>query len=546
MQTSPLSILIVEDDAAARGALYSLIALGYPEIAIRVADNGQSGLAAFRQQPADMVIADLNMPVMDGIEMSAQIKAQAPGVAVVALTAHTDAQFLLRSIEVGIDFYLLKPLVCERLFAVIDEVSQRREMRAAWLAGTGSQTATDHGAVEENVTQLKLAEELLSQSEERSRELFDHSNDAIFILSAADYSILDCNGEAEKVFGYGRQELLGTEIFTLLVDAGRSFMEPVGESAAGQWQIERMSMLKKDGSRLLVSCKFKLITLNADRVFYCSFRDITDRIQTEDEALAVQANLIQADKMASLGLLVSGIAHEINNPNNCILFNSELLAKTWNSTVPILEEFYRDNGDFKLGSFKYSETRDIIPRLFSGLVDGAERVRSIVNMLKDFARQDRGDTLSSFDLNKVITDAIAIVNHEIKKRCRYFYLETGELPPALGNAQQIEQVLINLIMNSLQSLGDPSRAIRINTRLSEDGTHIAITVTDEGEGMSAEVLQHLTDPFFTTRGESGGTGLGLSISSAILRKNRGAISFSSEPGRGTTALVKLSVFPSQP
>ena len=247
--------------------------------------------------------------------------------------------------------------------------------------------------------------------------------------------------------------------------------------------------------------------------------------------------------MASLGLLVSGMAHEINNPNNCILFNSELLAKTWNSAVPILEDFYKENGDFKLGSFKYSETRDIIPKLFSGLVDGAERIRSIVDMLKDFARQDTGDAFAPFDVNKVITNAIAIVNHEIKKRCNYFYLEAGQdVPPAFGNAQQIEQVMINLIMNSLQSLRDVNCAIRVDTALAADGEHIVITVADEGEGISAQVLKRLTEPFFTTRGDSGGTGLGLSISSSILQKNRGTISFASAPGRGTTTKVELRAF----
>lgn len=144
----------------------------------------------------------------------------------------------------------------------------------------------------------------------------------------------------------------------------------------------------------------------------------------------------------------------------------------------------------------------------------------------------------------MITNAIAIVNHEIKKRCNYFYLEASpDLPPAFGNAQQIEQVMINLIINSLQSLLDPNGAIRVNTAPAEDGRHIVVTVVDEGEGMTPEVMEHLTDPFFTTRGDRGGTGLGLSITTSILQKNQGSISFDSAPGKGTTATVRLRVFP---
>ena len=403
---------------------------------------------------------------------------------------------------------------------------------------------TNYIAIKENVTQRKIAEDLLCQSERRFKQLFNQSNDAIIIIRSSDYSIIDCNEGAETMFGYCMEELIGYDIFSLMANPDRSFISLVGNVDKNYWPIEKISMLRKDGSYLLVSGKFKVVTLNSDEVFYCSFCDITDRIRLEEEALAAQARLIQADKMASLGLLVSGMAHEINNPNNCILFNSELLVKTWNSAMPILEKFYRENGDFKLGSFKFSETRDIISKLFSGLVDGAERIRSIVDMLKDFSRQDNGDILASFDVKKVITNAIAIVNHEIKKRCNHFYMESGqEIPPAIGNAQQVEQVMVNLIMNSLQSLPDVNCAVRINTVLDEDGEHIVITVVDEGEGMSSEVMEHLTDPFFTTRSDSGGTGLGLSITSSILQRNRGTISFNSAPGKGTTAKVKLRIFP---
>ena len=135
------------------------------------------------------------------------------------------------------------------------------------------------------------------------------------------------------------------------------------------------------------------------------------------------------------------------------------------------------------------------------------------------------------------------MNHEIKKCCHYFYLEAGaDVPAAFGNAQQIEQVMINLIMNSLQSLRDVNCAIRVTTAWAQEDGHIVITVADEGEGMSDEVLRHLTEPFFTTKSEKGGTGLGLSITESILKKNRGAISFVSSPGKGTTARVELRPF----
>ncbi len=275
-------------------------------------------------------------------------------------------------------------------------------------------------------------------------------------------------------------------------------------------------------------------------LIYAAARDITDMIRLEEEAKLNQAKLIQANKMSSLGLIASGIAHEINNPNNYILSNATLLAEAWRSAMPILEEYYRENGDFNLGDVQYSTVRDNAPRFFSGLVEGAKRIREIVERIKDFARQDTGITEEAFDVGKMILDATAILDHEIKRCCENFRIEAASaLPQARGNVQQIGQVMINLLVNALQALPDRKCAIRIETGKAEDGEQIFIKVEDDGVGIPAEALEHICDPFFTTKRTTGGTGLGLSISASILKENQGTLSFSSEPGRGTTATVLL-------
>jgi two-component system cell cycle sensor histidine kinase/response regulator CckA len=277
-----------------------------------------------------------------------------------------------------------------------------------------------------------------------------------------------------------------------------------------------------------------------DGVIYATARDITEIIRLEEEAKLTQARLIQANKMSSLGLIASGVAHEINNPNNYILTNATLLADAWQAAAPILEEYYRENGDFSLGNLQYSSIRDNAPRLFTGLVEGAKRIRRIVDRIKDFTRQGTEITNEAFDVNKVILDAMAILDHEIKNCCENFRNEAlPGLPPALGNVQQIGQVMINLLVNSLQALPDRRHGIRIATGVSEDGEHIFIKVEDEGVGIPPEELERICDPFFTTKRATGGTGLGLSISASILKENQGMLSFASEPGRGTTATVLL-------
>ena len=155
MQSGSLSLLIVEDDAAARDSLCNLTAMQYPDFVIHCADNGRSGLECFRLHSPHIVLTDISMPVMDGISMSAEIKSLNPEVVIIALTSYTDTRFLLKAIEIGIDHYLLKPLVCEKLYGVIDnnvtlisELSQRRKMKIALLKSQND---------------LKLANELLEQ-----------------------------------------------------------------------------------------------------------------------------------------------------------------------------------------------------------------------------------------------------------------------------------------------------------------------------------------------------------------------------------------------
>ena len=155
MPSRSRSILIVDDDAAARDSLCNLMAMTYPDLSIRSADNGQSGLRSFARHSPDIVVTDISMPVMDGITMAAEIRALNADVAIIALTSYSDTGFLLKSIEIGVDHYLLKPLVCDKLFAVIDknltlatEVSRRKQMAIA---------------LKKSQEDLKVANELLEQ-----------------------------------------------------------------------------------------------------------------------------------------------------------------------------------------------------------------------------------------------------------------------------------------------------------------------------------------------------------------------------------------------
>ncbi len=270
--------------------------------------------------------------------------------------------------------------------------------------------------------------------------------------------------------------------------------------------------------------------------------DITDLKRAEALAEIKNRQLKQADKMASLGILVSGIVHEINNPNNFILLNVNLFSKIWKDITPILEEYYKENGDFVIAGMLYSTSKEKIAQSLDGILKGSERIKNITKSLTEYARSDSGNLNESVDINKVVEMAVVITDNLIKKSTDNFGVDYGEgIPSIKGNAQQLEQVVINLITNACQSLSKKSAAIKIFTYYKADKHEVRIRVSDEGTGINETDLYHIMDPFFTTKRNSGGTGLGLSVSNSIVKSHGGSIILKSRQGKGTSARVILPV-----
>ncbi|GGY04234.1 histidine kinase [Litchfieldella qijiaojingensis] len=255
-----------------------------------------------------------------------------------------------------------------------------------------------------------------------------------------------------------------------------------------------------------------------------------------------QQQLIQADKMTSLGILVSGVAHEINNPSSLLLLNLPVLRDAYADAQPILEEHYRVHGDFTLGGLAYSRMRDEIPLMLDEMLDGTQRIKRIVGDLKDFARQGNTDLGETLDLNDVVITAVRLVDNSIRKAtCRFETHYGANLPPLKGNAQRIEQVVINLVLNACQALESMDQGIILTTRYDHARGRVILEIRDQGKGIDPESINLLTDPFFTTRRECGGTGLGLSVSAGIVREHHGSLEFDSRPGEGTTVTLALPV-----
>ncbi len=275
------------------------------------------------------------------------------------------------------------------------------------------------------------------------------------------------------------------------------------------------------------------------RIFASRASAELERLKAEAVAHLRQEQLREADKLASLDILSAGIAHEINNPNNLSMFNADLLAKIWSDALPALEAHAAREEGFRLAGLPFAEMRDEVGALIDGVRGGAERIRDIVSGLKDFARPELGRREEVVDLREVMRRTLVIAGNLLRQATDGFEWNpgSGRLPKVLGNPQQLEQVLINLLQNACDALPDRTRAVRVIEGF--DAAHVWLKVQDEGEGMSAADLDRLHVPFFTTKRGRGGTGLGLPVCFNIVQAHQGQLRFESEPGKGTTATLLL-------
>jgi polar amino acid transport system substrate-binding protein len=268
--------------------------------------------------------------------------------------------------------------------------------------------------------------------------------------------------------------------------------------------------------------------------------DITARKRAEAEARQNQERLFQANKLAALGTLVSGVAHEINNPTTFILLNAPVLGRIWEDLKPILADWHRRHGEFQAGGLRYERLLNRVDLLLADISEGARRIKGIVADLKDYARHNPGDLVDQVDLNAVVGKAVDLTANLVATSTdRFSVAYAPALPRLKGHAQRLEQVAVNLLINACQALPGRDRAIRVATEHDPAGRRLRLIVADEGVGVAPEALPHLTDPFFTTKRDAGGTGLGLAVSASIVQRHGGRMKFDSQVMVGTTVTVEL-------
>lgn len=362
----------------------------------------------------------------------------------------------------------------------------------------------------------------LRTSEERYRALFEQAKDGIGVVRVSDRRLVEANNRVAEILGLRQQDFIGhdiRELFRSNPHALEITMTPNGQpSAESELMIETAH-----GQTLPVSVSFTPLATDGEQVMIMTLRDLSVRKKFEADREEMQRQLYQSSKLASIGELSAGVAHEINNPLNGIINFAQLLKDEEQPRT----EFER--------------------QMIDGIIDEGQRIAHIVRGLLTFASADTPE-LRQVHFADSIKTSIALFGRQFEKEGVTVEIDLEpDLPLVRADGSRLRQVVVNMISNAYHALkskpGDSQqrKLFKISARRSgKNGRTVRVEFYDNGVGIKREDLHKVFDPFFTTRRETGGTGLGLSVSFGIIRDFGGTISVESEEGKFTCFIIELS------
>jgi len=503
-----------------------------------------------------------------------------------------DSDLLAYRAKLLLDEYLIYPLGhSERPLALLAvgnsaenaELYRRINDNQETLLGMGNLVGLLSSAVENYhlYADIKQALEQEKAAEAKYRGIFENSLEGIFQISTAG-KFISCNPALATILGYASPlELIETvtDIERQLYVDPRRHQELLAHISRGvDVKNFELELYRKGGCSRWVLLSAHPVFDTEGTILYVDgmILDITERKQSEeavrqlnqeleqrvlertselksanDELMMTQTRLLQQEKMASIGQLAAGVAHEINNPMGFILSNLRSLGKYADKLCRFLEKQTTVVDKLVLNStltqlaeelgqerkaLKIDFILDDIPSLIDESLDGAERVKKIVQNLKSFSRLDESE-LQLADINECLESTINIAWNEIKYNAT-LEKDFGDIPHIKCNPGHLNQVFINLLVNASQAMVTPGE-IRVKT--ASDSDTVFVSISDSGMGIPADKLSRIFDPFFTTKEVGKGTGLGLSIVYDIIKSHKGEIRVESELGKGTSFTVSLPI-----
>jgi PAS domain S-box-containing protein len=552
-----MRVLVVDDKEENIYYLATLLrGCGYE---VDTARHGAEALTKARQLAPDVVISDLLMPVMDGYTLLRHWRAD-PRLAaipfIVYTATYTEPEDEALALKLGADAFILKPAEPDAFLARLRQVeaeaavATKRPPRPAPPASDDPKTLKEYSEtlirkLEEKTVQLEetnrsLHEDIAARERARAdlrealaaRDMAEREASArAAVLDAVFQSVpdvvthVDLEGKIRLVNRavppLAREQLIGASWLSLVSPEQRETMKDAFAAVAAHGHPTAFESSEIGTNGVGITTHWTTISpvMREGKIIgvVVVTRDITERKQSE-------ARLIVTDRMATVGTLAAGVAHEINNPLASVVANLALAG----------EEIEKVARLFPVSSDLRDEIHDAR--------DGAERVRMIVRDLKIFSRSEEVK-LGAVDVEQVLDSSLRLAWNEIRHRARLVKI-FGQVPPVRANESRLGQVTLNLLINAAHAIPEGNyerNEIRIVTSEDVANGRVIVTVSDTGSGIPREVQGRLFTPFFTTKPVGVGTGLGLSICHRIVTDLGGTIDFSSEVGRGTTFRVCLPV-----
>ncbi len=504
-------VLIIDDEEGIRKVLdITLTDAGYD---VLTAAGGEEGLSLCEEAGPHIVITDIRMPGMDGLEVLRRIKRQFPDREVIVATAFGDMDVAVRALQLEASDFITKPIGNDALLVALERAKKRFRMRRELREYTE--------LLERRL--LSTAKEL-ANTFDYQKNLIEGSMDGILGCDGSG-KVLTYNRSLEAMLGIPKENAIGTMTFDHFFPVGS--VENLWEAfhSEGYGGRERLflyetHLLREDGGKVPVQLSLTLLQQDGVEMGWVGFfRDLRE-IRKLEQQFEDQARVLHHHKMMSLGRLAASVVHEINNPLAGILNYLRLMLKILNRDG--LEDKHLEN-------FKR----------YLSLVEGeTRRCSEIVGNLLSFSRKS-SLTFNDVDINEVLQKCILLSRHKLTLENIEVLSDLSPVDPKVrGDLNQLQQAIINLIFNAIDAMPGGGSLSLSSTHHGREGL-VEIRVADTGRGIAGKDLPHIFDPFFTTRTEGGGLGLGLSTVYGIVDRHKGTVTVDSSEGQGTVFTIKI-------
>lgn len=381
----------------------------------------------------------------------------------------------------------------------------------------------------------------------RFRAILNDAGESFLLINYEDGHFIDVNKTAEYLLGYSREELLTMSIQDINAsaqvqtpDLWKEFVKKIKDS--GKPFLTQSTYKCKDNKVLKVEISFSCKTFAGEPYILALGRDISERERAKKLIELQQKQLIQADKMVSLGTMAAGVAHEINNPLSVAIGDLHLLkrdlcdiTKYLNhiSGISLPSSFSKEIEEFKK-DMDIPYLIENFDKKASRCKEAMERIKEIVQDLKDFSHADKGEIID-FDINKGIESSLEMIPKKYKRDMEIKF-DFVPLPAIPCYGRQLGQVFMNLMVNAFQAMKNGGT---LKVKTSSDDRHYTIKFSDTGPGIPEDKIKTIFDPFYTTKPIGEGTGLGLAITNSIVEKHKGKVTVVNNPDKGVTFAIKL-------